>query len=280
MTTAASISLLSSLCPIGIARAQDATDAAITQNQSTDAVPVSPANSALTMSLGGAAWHGNFGAPSNTDIASVLVGVRYRKDRLRLSASLPYMRIASNGTFFTGLGGTPLFVAPTITTVARKRDGLGDLTLGGTYTVSGANWQGLNLDLTGQLKIPTAARSSQLSTGKVDYAVGTELSRSFGRWTPGVSASYRIFGDTSVWQFRNTLHTSANVTYALMPRTAVLISYDYTQAATRFVDDAHEIVAGASTPIADRMRLTGYISKGLSSGAADISGGASVSLSY
>jgi len=232
------------------------------------------------MSLGAAAWHGDFGASSDTDISSVIVGVRYRRDRLRLSASLPYMRITSNGTFFTGLGGTPLFVAPNITTVARRRDGLGDLTLGGSYTVSSSNWQGFILDVSGQIKMPTASRSSQLSTGKVDYAMGAELSHPFGRWTPGFSASYRIFGDNGAWQFRDALHTSANVTYALAPKTAVLLSYDYTQAATRFVDDAHEIVAGASTPITERLRLTGYVSKGLSTGAADISGGASLSLSY
>lgn len=273
------MAMLYSLCSVGPAFAKD--DAVLTETQnSSETVPLPAANSGLTMSLGVATWHGGFGAPSATDISSVLVGVRYRRDRLRLSASVPYMRITSNGTFFTGLGGSPLFVAPNITTVARKRDGLGDLTIGGSYTVSGSNWRGFNLDVSGQIKIPTASRSSQLSTGKVDYALGADLSRSFGRWTPGFSASYRIFGNNSVWQFRDAFHTSANVTYALLPRTAVLLSYDYTQAATRFVGDAHEIVAGASTPITDRIRLTGYMSKGLSTGAADVSGGASLSLSY
>jgi hypothetical protein len=237
------------------------------------------ATPSLSVSLGASAWHGKFGAPSNTDISSVLLGARYKIGGLRLSASLPRMTIRSDGTFFAGLGGTPLFVAPNIASLKRKRDGLGDLTVGAAYLIPNLAGSGLDLDLSGRAKIPTATKKSQLSTGKADYAFRGELSKSLGRFTPSVSAGYRIFGDNAPWDFRNGVELTAGATYAIGDAAALLASYEYREAATQFIPDSHEVVLGFSTPLAtDRLRLSAYGSAGLSQGTSDISGGVSLSV--
>lgn len=237
-----------------------------------------PPASDFSLTLGASAWHGDFGAPTNTDISSVLLAARYRVDGLRLTASLPRMYIRSNGTFFTGLGGTPLFVAPNVRSLPRVRKGIGDLTLGASYLLPGGDARGFDLELTGRVKLPTASDSSQLSTGKVDYSVGADVSKTFGRVTPNVSATYRVFGDAGVWQFRNGLDVTAGVTYAVTSRTALVVSYEYVRAAGALIGDSHEVLVGASTPLAAKLRLTGFAAAGLSRSAADVSGGLSLAV--
>lgn len=252
------------------------------QREAQPIVPDEPLSvlSSLTLSVGGAAWHGDFGAPTDTTISSAIVSARYQRDGLRLSAVIPYMRIESDGSFFAGIGGTPLFVAPQIRPLRRVREGWGDLTLGASYLLPGGETRGFDIDLTGRIKVPVASASSQLSTGKVDYSAGAEVSKTFGSLTPSVSVTYRVFGDTSVWNLRNGVDVSAGGSYALGRSTALVVNYEYVQASSGYITDSHELVAGASTGLTRRLRLTGYLSKGLSDGAADVSGGASLALRF
>ena len=232
----------------------------------------------LSVSLGGTIWDGNFGAATSSRISSALLGVRYRTGNLRLTASIPWMRIRSEGTFFTGIGGTPIFVAPGVPTLDSVREGVGDLTLGAAYLLPGGRARGFDLEISGRAKVPTASASSQLSTGKADYSAGAAVSKTMGRLTPSVGAAYRIFGDTQTWNFRDGFQINAGATYALTNRTVLLASYEYGQAATHLIDDSHQVVVGASAPIgSSKLRITGFVSKGLSQGAADVSGGASLS---
>lgn len=233
---------------------------------------------AFSIGTGFSLWHGDFGAPTKTLIWSAIVDARYQTGGLRLTAVLPRMHIRSDGSFFAGLGGTPLFVAPNVQSTKRVRDGWGDVTLGAAYLLPGGVDRGFDLELNGRVKVPTATKASQLSTGKADYSGGVDLSTTRGAFTPSISANYRIFGDTKTQQFRNGWYVTAGGSYAITPRSALLFTYEYTQAATRFIGDAHEMVVGASTPLTQRTRLTAYTSKGLSRGASDFSAGAHLSL--
>jgi len=235
-------------------------------------------NSDLSLSLGGSVWSGDFGAPTDTLITSVLLGARYRVGNLRLSATLPRMRIRSDGTLFAGINGAPMFVSPTTQPQNRVRDGFGDLTLGASYLVD-APTLGFDLEFLGRVKLPTASSSSQLSTGRTDVAAGLSASKTIGRLTPSVTATYRWFGDTDIWKFRNGVEVSAGASYAVTDTTVAFLTYDYAEATTQLIADYHEVVAAVSTPVLnDRLRITAFAGKGLSSGAADVSGGLSVSL--
>lgn len=235
-------------------------------------------NSDLSVSLGGSVWSGDFGAPTDTFITSVLLGARYRIGNLRLSATLPRMRIRSDGTLFAGINGAPMFVAPTTQPQSRARDGIGDLTFGASYLVD-APALGFDLELLGRVKLPTASSSSQLSTGKTDFSLGASASKTIGRLTPSITATYRWFGDTDIWKFRNGFEISAGASYAVTNTTIAFLTYDYARATTALIRDYHEMVGALSTPVINnRLRLTAFAGKGLSSGAADVSGGVSLSL--
>ena len=233
----------------------------------------------LSLSGGYSRWSGDYGAPTETTIQAALLNARYAIGDFRLTASLPWMRIKSDGTVFTGIGATPLIVAPTIPMGQRMRKGWGDLTLGAAYAVPLDRASGLDLELIGRVKLPTASDASGVSTGKTDYSVGAELSKRMGPLAPFVAVSYRKFGDVPGWDLHDGVSTSVGASYRFQNRVTAVVSYDYSQAASRFVKDSHEIVGAVSLPVADRLRLTGFGSAGLSKGAADVSGGVSLSVS-
>ena len=197
---------------------------------------------------------------------------------MRLTASIPYMRIRSNGVIFTGIDSTPVVVA---SGVGRKRtnDGWGDVTLGASYMIP-YQPESLEVEIAGRVKVPTASDSSGLSSGKADYSVGVQATKVVGKVAPFLSATYRVLGDTSAYDLRDGFAASTGASLVVGRRTVLLGSYHYARAASRLLQDSHELFLGGSRELAaDRLRLTGFATVGLSSGAAAASGGIALSLS-
>lgn len=238
------------------------------------------ADGAVSVSLGALYAGGDFGSDADTDIQSYALGARFRRGAWRLSASLPYMRIRSDAAIFTGIDSTPVLVAPGTAATRRTSRGLGDLTLGAAYTIE-PRGGGPELELSGRVKLNTASRSSGLSSGETDYALGAQLSLPRGRFAPFASATYRILGDSRTYDLRDGFAASAGTSIAVGPRALILTSYHYARAATRFVKDSHELFAGASAALPNGgFRLTGFGTAGLSSGAASVSAGLALSKAF
>lgn len=238
------------------------------------------ASTTADISLGTIYAEGKFGTGSKTTILSSALGARVRVGDWALSASLPWMRIRSRSTIFTGIDATPVLVAPLTSPRKRTADGFGDLTLGASFTIAPAGAP-VEVQLSGRAKINTASASSRLSSGENDYALGGDVSFPVGRVTPFASVSYRFLGDTAEYRLRDGPAASAGASYMLGSQSFLLTSYHYSRAATLLVDDAHELFAGASTRInGSRLRLTGFATAGLSRGAADTSAGLSLSVGF
>lgn len=238
-----------------------------------------PLRSSVSVSVATSYITGDFGASTNTSIVSSAAGIRYALSDLRLSASLPWMRIRSNGTIFTGIDGTPIIAAPD----AGRRtthSGLGDLTLGGAYTVTPSQ-NGPEIEVSGRVKLNTAADSTGLSTGKTDYSAGLQVMQPMGRFVPFASVSYRIFGDPVGLDLKDGVALSAGTSIVAGPDNLVVLSYHFAQAASRLVGDSHELFAGASTNLEGvGLRVTGFATAGLSRGAAGLSIGLGLSKSF
>ena len=230
------------------------------------------------VSLGTLYAGGKFGTGSSTRIWSSALVARVRLGDWKLSASLPWMRIRSRSTIFTGIDATPVLVAPNTFSNKQTVDGFGDLTLGAAYTIAPTG-SPVEVELSGRAKLNTATKRSGLSSGEADYAVGADVSVPMGRVTPFASFTYRFLGDTTVYQLRDGPAASAGASLSLGAHSFLLASYHYSRAATGLVTDAHELFAGASTQLAGTpMRVTGFVTKGVSNGAADASAG--IALSY
>lgn len=231
------------------------------------------------LSLGLLYAQGKFGTDTKSTIWNTAIGGRLRAGDLTVSASLPWMRIQSRSTIFTGIDATPVLVAPDTSATRRTAEGFGDLTLGASYTFASSD-SPVEIELSGRAKINTATQGSGLSSGENDYAVGVDWSVPVGRVTPFVSFTYRFLGDTPTYTLRNGSAVSGGASYAISDETFVLASYHHARSATTLIDDAHELFAGASTRIVRSLRLTGFATAGLSRGAADLSAGLAVSMGF
>lgn len=233
----------------------------------------------LMLSLGTLFARGDFGTDSDTSIWSTAIGARLRTGPVRFTASLPYLRIRSNAAIFTGIDSTPVLVAAG-SGARRTIDGFGDLTLGANYVVQVSS-AGPELDFSGRVKLDTATRSSGLSSGKKDYAVGLQITQPVGRLAPFASVTYRFLGDADLYRLRDGAAASVGASYMVGENSFVLASYHYAQRATDLVPDSHELFLGASTPLfRSRFRLTGFTTAGLSRGAPGVAGGLAVSRSF
>ncbi|VXC92791.1 hypothetical protein [Sphingomonas sp. 8AM] len=235
-------------------------------------------DTSVDLSLGTLYGAGKFGTNSTTTIWSSALGARAHVKNLTLSASLPWMQIRSRSTIFTGIDATPVLVAPNTSTTKRTAEGFGDLTLGAAYTIAPTNMP-VEVELSARAKINTASNSSGLSSGANDYAVGADVSLPLGAVTPFASFTYRFLGNTDAFVLRDGPAASTGASVALGREAFLVASYHYSSAATRQVSAAHELFAGASQRIAGTpLRLTGFVTTGLSRGAAAISGGAALSI--
>ncbi|WP_294392553.1 hypothetical protein [uncultured Sphingomonas sp.] len=232
------------------------------------------------ISLGTAYASGKFGADSRSHLWTTALGVRYVRGGLRLNASIPYMRIRSAGTIYSGIDSTPVLVSTTSPGIKQTRDGLADLTLGASYIVP-LKQDGPELEFSGRVKLPTASNSSGLSTGKTDYSGGVQLTQQIGPVAPFASVTYRMFGDRRDVRLRDGLAASAGTSFVVSDNVVALASYHYSRSATRLVDDAHELFAGASYLVPGTgLRVNGFATAGLSRGAAATSGGLSLSVDF
>ena len=265
---------------ICLPQATRAEAAAVQPQQAPDAAaPFSSILSHIELGVGSSAWSGDFGAPKTTTIAAVLATAVYRVDGLRLTASVPWMRIDSPGAVFTGVEGTPIIANPGATGGRRLRQGIGDLTLGASYLLPSNFTEGFDTDLSFRVKAPTASKSSDLSTGEVDYSFGATVSRSLGRFIPIASVFYRHFGDGPEFQLKDGVATTVGASYAFSPKAFGMLTYDYSQRASRYISDAHQISASLTAPLLSTpLRVTSFVAGGLSRGAPAVSVGLAFSV--
>ena len=260
-------------------------DPSATQNTPSNAAfpPLAPADfgliKGLEIGVGSSDLSGDFGATKTTNIAAVLATVTYRIDNLRLTGSLPWMRIDSPGAVFTGIEGTPIIVDASRSGDKRLRQGLGDLTFGASYLLPAKLTYGIDTDVSFRIKVPTSSKGSDLSTGEVDYSLGGTLAKRIGNIAPLASVFYRNFGNSQQFQLKDGLATSIGAIYTFSPRVDALLTYDYAKRASHYISDSHQITGSITSLLPHTaLRLTSFLSGGLSRGAPAISAGLALSL--
>jgi hypothetical protein len=218
---------------------------------------------------------GDYGTGVDTNILVVPVSARIKTGNLRLTATMPWLRIdGSSGVVGDGNGG--VIIDPTAPRTVRS--GFGDLTLGAAYAIPEERL-GLGLDISARVKVPTASRAKGLGTGKTDVTIGAELSKTFGKITPFASVGYRFLGDPVGLDLRDgwTASGGASVVFG---RSSLILSYDFREASSAFSRDSQEVFGAFSTPLGQRLTLTTYGSAGLSDGAPDYGIGAMVGVRF
>ena len=231
------------------------------------------AQPAAEISTGVANQEGDYGTGEGVETLSVQNQLRVRSGRAFFSASLPWHRIEAPGNVVGGGGllGLPIIVDPTRPSQRQVRQGLGDLRVGAGYTLGAPG--GVDLTVSGQVKLPTASARRGLGTGETDVTVGAEASRSFGSVTPFASMSYTLPGDPEAYQLRNSLAVRGGVAVQLAPGVRGNVSYGQAQSLSPLVEDERQLSTGLNAALSERLSLGVYGNTGLSDGSPDVGAG-------
>jgi hypothetical protein len=233
------------------------------------------AEDGLTATTGVDWSKGDYGTGSDTEILIVPMSLRYKTGDLRFTATLPWLRIdGSSAIVADGSGG--VVIDPNAPRTVRS--GLGDLNLGAAWSIPEERL-GFGLEFNGRVKLPTARASRGLGTGQTDFAVGAEVSKSFGPLTPFVSVGYRMPGDPPGVNLHNAWNGSAGASFA-MGKSVLIASYDYRQATSDLSRNSEELFGAFSTPVSHRLNFTLYGSAGLTKGAPDVGVGSMIGLRF
>lgn len=216
---------------------------------------------------------GDYGSGTDTRMLVFPVSARMESGQLRLSASIPWIRIDGASSVLAG-DGSPVIVDPNAPRTIRS--GFGDLSLGAGWVIPEEKL-GFGLEFAARVKLPTSSSAKALGTGKADFSLSTEVSKNFGNVTPFVSLGYRMPGDPVGIDLKNTFFASAGAS-VVVGKSVLIGSYDYRQATSALVKDSQEIFGAFSTPVSKRLSITAYGSGGLSDGAPNFGAGLMMTL--
>ena len=223
---------------------------------------------------------GEYGTGESIETWRVPASVRIQSGQVQFSATLPWLRVDAPGNVVGGGGGIlglPIIVDPTQPPDRIRREGIGDLELGAAYTVP---TRAVGLTLSGQVKVPTASTAKGLGTGEFDYAVGAELSRTFGRVTPFVGVGYTLPGDPEGYELSNSLSARAGAAVQMGERVRGHVAYGYAQSVSPLIPDEQQISTGVNAGLSERLSLGLYGSAGLSEGSPDVGAGVRLGTSF
>ena len=239
------------------------------------AEPVSPRSDARAELSAGVEYQtGDYGTGQRIESRSAVAGARVIKGRVILSASLPYTRIDAPGNVVTGGGGLfglPIIVDPTRPATRMRRRGVGDLRLGAAWM---SPLKAIDLAAYGQVKLPTA--KTGLGTGKIDYAVGAEASKSLGAVSPFANLTYTMPGSPDGYRLRDTLAGHAGLNATLGSGISGQVAYSYAQSPGAALSDEQLVSMRLTTGISRGLSLSVHGGAGVSKGAPDATAGVQI----
>lgn len=219
---------------------------------------------------------GDYFTGESVEIVTVQNAARLRTGRTTLSASLPWHRIEAPGNVVGGGGplGLPIFVDPSRPAGRDVREGIGDLRLGVGHSLPSVG--GVELTLSGQVKLPTASARRGIGTGETDVALGAEVARRFGPVTPYAAIGYTLPGDPERFELQNSLSARGGVALQLGRGLRGNLSYSYAESLRPLAADEQQISTGLNAALSRRLSLGIYGNAGLSDGAPDVGAGLSL----
>src|SRR3546814_15696532 len=100
----------------------------------------------------------------------------------------------------------------------------------------------------------------------MDYAVGAELSKTFGSVTPFVGVGYTMPGDPEAFELRNSLSARAGAAAQMARRVRGPVAYGYARSFSSLVPDEQAVPAGLNAGLSEPLSIGPFGAAGPSSG--------------
>jgi hypothetical protein len=230
-------------------------------------------------------YTGDYGTNTDTDTYTVPFTLGYSPSQLwDFYLSIPYIH-QSASTAVT-VAGKPIRVKKNLTGGKSKiteqyidtasHSGLGDICLGGSYTVLGETSDGPAVYALASIKFPTADEEKGLGTGEYDYCLGVGLDKRINKWTLFGNAKYNIIGSPGGIDLDNFFSMTAGVSHQCTTVLKGSVSIYAAEGASAESDSPLEISLSGGYIIDKDNKASVYVTKGLSDGSPDYGLGAAL----
>lgn len=206
---------------------------------------------------------GDYGGQAKTQILSVPVSARYTRGKWSLRASLPWLRVSGDPNVLPTLGLVERLnpLANNAPDGKRTAAGVGDLTLGASYSVAAGGKTGLDLGV--NAKVATADKDKGLGTGAHDYGATIDLYREFKGTTVFGGVGHTRLGASELITVDAVNSGNAGASQRV-GRGRVGAMYQQRTATTREQEARREVVGFFNLPTANKGQMQVYASRGLS----------------
>ena len=236
----------------------------------------------LKASLGYHFSTGDYTGSANTDIQYVPLVLTADVERWRLQGTIPYLHISGPPGIIDGPNGP-------IETTDGTSNGIGDLLLRGSYLLPLESLLAADaaipgwlpyVEMMGLVKFPTASRSEGLGTGEFDFGIEADLTWTVGRFSPFLSAGYRILGSPPGTHLYDVFTGSVGSLYRVAEYLSAGALLDYSQPPSPSTGQRLELVPYVSWEITLSWSLESYVSVGLANGSPDVGVGSQLGYAW
>jgi outer membrane putative beta-barrel porin/alpha-amylase len=208
---------------------------------------------------------GKYGAPTDTSVLSIPLGLRAQLDKFRLELTVPYLQVHGPGTSASG-------VVVDGSNLVTTRSGLGDISMGAAWLLHQDTQSFPGIELAGAVKLPTA--SLELGTGKFDYSIQANLAH----WiSPSVllfgALGYQWLGDFRGFILKDGVTAQGGVNVRTGEALNIGLSAYYRQPYYQTLSDQFSVSPYALWSFASHWRVSGYGLVGFTNASPRIGGG-------
>jgi len=218
---------------------------------------------------------GDYGGFDKTKLLYVPISFRYTHDAWSFRVSSGYVRVVGEENITPGIGGGASILADPVDLDSNQDsdDGMGDIFLSGSYSFNELRINNFYIDITAQVKIPTADADKQLGTDKADVSLQIGATKIIGNFLPFVTVGYRYVGKTSRYNLQNIWFASLGMAYYLNRDITLGMSYDLRKSISIDTANLQEIQAYMDYTLTDNWGVYFYGITGLSDSSPNIGGG-------
>ncbi|MEX0902679.1 MAG: hypothetical protein WDZ76_08140 [Pseudohongiellaceae bacterium] len=233
-----------------------------------------------TFSLGAAYSTGDYGEPIDTSILFFPVSYAYQAEKWGVQVSSYHLEMDGLGNVLVNVGGVTRAQGP-VQEVSER--GLGDTTARFTYRLDPWSATAPFIDVSVEVKLPTAEEAKGLGTGETDYAAQVDIYKPAGATTWFGTLGYRFRGESELFAGLE------NATFAQLGFTRPLAGsaqwswgafYDFREPASTFSKETHELFPFVTWRPSARWSLMSYGVWGATEDSADYLLGTQLSYSW
>lgn len=229
----------------------------------------------FSLSTGATYTSGDYGSSDTTQIWYVPVSLKYKQDRWNVKLTIPYLNVRGPSNVIRDIGQVS-----TTTTQVNTQDGLGDISLSGSYRLFYLPESKTLLDINGKIKFGTADENRNLGTGKNDYSLSFGLYELLGDYTPYLVFGRKFYGESSQITLNDVYFGSVGLSYKVSDKTNIGADLYLKEKTASWRDNTRQLSTYFSYKMDKNWKIQTYLIGGISDNTPDYGGGFSTTYAF